>query len=131
MMSSTVIGAGITLHETLAAYEELQKEGINIRVIDLYSIKPLDVETLQKAARETKAIITVEDSFPQGGIGEAVASALVTTRLAGGQAHYQLPTTYSLAVHKIPHSGKPEELLAYEDIDKNAIIKVVKELTSK
>jgi transketolase len=116
----TVIGAGITVHEALAAYEQLQKEGINIRVIDLYSVKPLDIATLQKAAQETKAIITVEDSYPEGGIGEAVAGALCNFGV-----HYILE---SLAVRKMPHSGKPDELLAYEEIDKNAIIKKIKTL---
>jgi transketolase len=110
----TVIGAGVTLHEALAAYEELKKESINIRVIDLYSVKPLDIETLKKAAAETKAVISVEDHFVEGGIGEAVSSVI-------GIVH-------SLAVRKMPHSGKPEELLAYEEIDKAAIIKKVKEL---
>jgi transketolase len=114
---TTVVGAGITVHEALAAYEELKKEGINIRVIDLYSIKPIDTATLEKAARETKNIITVEDSYPEGGIGEAVAQVL--------SAKCQV---ISLAVRKMPRSGKPEELLAYEEIDKNAIMKVVKQL---
>ena len=114
---ATVIGAGITVHEALAAYEELQKEGINIRVIDLYSVKPIDASALQKAAAETKAIITVEDNFAEGGIGEAVAAAVSGKGIV-----------HSLAVKKMPRSGKPEELLAYEEIDKNAIIKKVKEL---
>ena len=117
---ATVIGAGITLHEALAAYEELKKEGINIRVIDLYSIKPLDIATLQKAALETKAIITVEDHFKEGGIGEAVAGALCTY-----EVHHILE---SLCVRKMPKSGKPEELLKYEEIDKDAIVKVIKKL---
>src|SRR3989344_6592377 len=72
----TVVACGITLHEALAAYEELKKEGILIRGIDLYSIKPIDVSTLERAMQETKAIITVEDHFAEGGIGEAVKSAL-------------------------------------------------------
>ena len=111
----TVVAAGITLHEALKAYEILMKEGVAIRVIDLYSIQPLDVATLKKAAKETKAIITVEDHYPAGGIGEAVAAALsgkVVTRLA---------------VTKVPHSGKPEELLMYEEIDAAAIVKKVRE----
>ena len=78
---ATVIGAGITVHEALAAYEELKKEGINIRVIDLYSIKPIDTSTLEKAARETKNIITVEDSYPEGGIAEAITSTLFSSPL--------------------------------------------------
>lgn len=116
---ATVVGAGITLHEALAAYEELQKEGVNIRVIDLYSIKPIDVATLEKAAKETRNIITVEDHFAEGGIGEAVKSVI------SGQC-----VVSSLAVTKMPHSGKPEELLAYEEIGKDAIIKKVKQRIS-
>src|SRR3989344_4036493 len=118
---ATVIGAGVTLHEALAAYEELKKEGINIRVIDLYSIKPIDSSTLEKCAKETKNIITVEDSYPEGGIGEAVASALASAP----NIQYLIS---SLSVKKMPRSGKPDELLAYEEIDKNAIIKKVKKL---
>lgn len=115
---ATVVAAGITLHEALAAYEELQKENINIRVIDLYSIKPLDVENLQKAARETGVIITVEDHFKEGGLGEAVAAALCTY-----EVHHILE---SLAVSKLPKSGKPDELLAYEEINRDAIIRAVR-----
>ncbi|MCL5666483.1 MAG: transketolase [Patescibacteria group bacterium] len=115
----TVVGAGITLHEALAAHEELKKEGINVRVIDLYSIKPLDAETLKKAAAETKAIITVEDHHAEGGLGEAVASALA------GEKTVQVAI---LAVSKEPHSAKPAELLAYEEINAEAIIKKVKEI---
>ena len=115
---ATLIGAGVTLHEALAAYETLKKEGINIRVVDLYSIKPIDTVTLEKCARETKNIITVEDSYPEGGIGEAVALVVHSTQCS----------VNSLAVRKMPRSGKPEELLAYEEIDRNAIIKKVKEL---
>lgn len=112
----TVVAAGVTLYEALAAYEELKEKGILIRVIDLYSIKPIDKHTLQKAARETKAIIIVEDHFAEGGIAEAVLSGIAGT---GAKA-------FSLAVRKMPKSGKPEELLNYEEIDRNAIIKKVK-----
>ena len=75
---ATVIAAGITLHEALKAYEVLREEGVFIRVIDLYSIKPLDETTLREAASATKSIITVEDHYAEGGIGEAVNSALAT-----------------------------------------------------
>ncbi|MCX6797266.1 MAG: transketolase [Candidatus Doudnabacteria bacterium] len=116
---ATVIGAGITVHEALAAYEELKKEKINIRVIDLYSIKPLDLETLKKAAEETKNIITVEDNHHEGGIAEAVLYGL--NELIGVSVKFK-----ALAVKKMPRSGKPDELLAYEEINKEAIIKTVK-----
>ncbi len=117
---ATVIGAGVTLHEALGAYEALKKEGINIRVIDLYSIKPIDYENIKKAAEETKTIITVEDHFAEGGLGEAVASAIKMQNL---ECKMQM-----LAVKKMPKSGKPEELLGYEEIDRNAIIKAIKKL---
>ncbi|MBI2484035.1 transketolase [Candidatus Uhrbacteria bacterium] len=116
--TATVIGAGVTLYEALAAYEALHDDGIAIRVVDLYSVKPLDLETLRQCASETRAIITVEDHYPEGGIGEAVSAALSD----------QSTPVYSLAVRKMPRSGKPDELLAYEQINKDAIVKKVKEL---
>ena len=115
----TVVAAGITLFEALAAYDALKEEGISVRVIDLYSIKPIDAETLLQAARATRAIITVEDHFAEGGLGEAVQSALA------GQ-----PTpVHILAVRKMPSSGAPDELLDYEEISRKAIVNKVKELT--
>ncbi len=114
----TIIAAGITLHEALNAYEELKNEGIFIRVIDLYSIKPIDKATVHEAASVSKTIITVEDHFAEGGIGEAVMSALDTIAVP----------VHSLSVRKMPRSGKPGELLDYEEISRNAIIKTVKEL---
>ena len=114
----TVVASGITLHEALKAYHELKRQGIFIRVIDLYSIKPIDTETLHQAAEETKAIITVEDHYPEGGLGEAV-----TACLAG-----QDVIVHILAVQKMPRSGKPAELLAMEEIDADAIIKKIKQI---
>lgn len=114
----TVVAAGITVFEALNAYEELKKEGILICVIDLYSIKPVDINTLQEASGITEALITVEDHYAEGGIGEAVKSALATS----------LVPVYSLAVRKKPKSGKPQELLDYEEISQKAIIAKVKEL---
>lgn len=116
----TVVGAGVTLHEALEAYEELKKAGILIRVIDLYSVQPIDHGTLLKALAETKAIITVEDHFEAGGLGEAVAGAL---------SEEAFPI-HRLAVKKIPKSGKPRQLLDYEEISKQAIVKKVKEILS-
>ncbi len=114
----TVVTAGITVHEALKAYEELKDEDIFIRVIDVYSVKPMDEKTLEEAARSTKAIITVEDHYPEGGIGEAVRSTL-----AAVPAHI-----HSLAVRRKPMSGKPDELLDFEEIDRYALIKKIKEL---
>lgn len=110
----TVVAGGITVHEALKAYEGLKTEGINIRVIDCYSLKPIDAETLIKASEETKHIITVEDHYPEGGIGEAVASL-------GLKPHI-------LAIRRMPHSGRPEELMAEQEIDAAGIMKKVKEL---
>lgn len=118
---ASVVAAGITVHETLRAYEELKQEGILIRVIDLYSIKPLDEATLTQAARDTGAVITVEDHFAEGGLGEAVMSALAAQRVP----------VHSLAVRKMPRSGKPDELLDYEGISHGAIVRKVKELVKK
>lgn len=117
----TVVGAGITVHEALAAHTQLQAEGTHIRVIDLYSIKPIDVETLSRAAAETKSIITVEDHFAEGGLGEAVRTALAASATP----------VISLAVRKLPRSGKPDELLAYEDINSVAIQTTVKQVIKK
>lgn len=113
----SVVAAGITVHEALKAYEELYREGIEVRVIDLYSVKPIDSATLIAAAKETEAIIVVEDHRPEGGIGEAVRSVIGS-----------LKPVYSLAVNKLPRSGKPEELLEFEEIDSKGIIKKVKEI---
>ncbi len=118
---AVVVAAGISVHEALHAYEELKKEGILVRVIDLYSIKPLDVVTLTHAAKDTGAVITVEDHFGEGGLGEAVMSALSGTRVP----------VHSLAVRKMPRSGKPGELLDYEGISSRGIVKTVKEVTGR
>lgn len=107
----TLVAAGVTLHESMKAAELLQAEGIPARVIDLYSVKPLDVETLRKAARETGWIVTVEDHYPEGGIGEAVAAAL-------GPDACRLDR---IAVTGLPRSGTPEELLEMFGLSAEAI----------
>ncbi len=116
--AATIVAAGITLHEALDAYEKLKQEGIFVRVVDLYSVKPLDLKTLKKAMKETGIIITVEDHHIEGGLGEAVASALAP--YAG--------TVECLAVRKMPRSGKPQELLEDEGISSAAIVKKVREI---
>ena len=103
----TLVGAGVTLHEALAAYDLLAGEGIAARVIDCYSIKPLDEATLRQAAADTEAIVTAEDHYPEGGMGEAVAAAVSG---AGAPVHV-------LAVRRTPHSGKGAELLAEQGLD--------------
>ena len=115
----TVVTAGVTLHETLKAHEILSAEGIAIRIIDLYCIKPIDTETLLAAASETNnTLITVEDHYPEGGLGDAVLDAVATK---GVHVH-------KLAVTGIPRSGKPEELLEHHGISANAIVQKVKEV---
>ncbi|XP_077181662.1 transketolase [Paroedura picta] len=118
-----VIGAGVTLHEALAAAEQLKKERISIRVIDPFTIKPLDKKMILENARATKGrIITVEDHYYEGGIGDAVCAAVV------GEPGI---TVSRLAVSHIPRSGKPAELLRMFGIDKEAIIQAVKMAVSK
>jgi transketolase len=116
----TIVGAGITLHEALKAAEQLAQDGVNARVVDLYSVKPVDRETLRAAAAETGAIVTVEDHRPEGGIGETVLSAL-------NEVGEQVPVRM-LAVHELPGSGKPDELLHWAGIDADAIVTAVREL---
>ncbi|HPV70932.1 MAG TPA: transketolase, partial [Candidatus Magasanikbacteria bacterium] len=111
----TIVAAGITVFEALKAYEELKKRGVDVRVIDLYSIKPIDGAALRQAAQETGKIVVVEDHYAEGGIAEAVRSSL-------GQ---EAGKVVSLAVKKRPHSGTSEELLTYEEISAEAIIKKI------
>ena len=109
----------MTLVEALKAHDLLAKEGISIRVVDLFSVKPADSEGLQQAAAETGGkVITVEDHYPEGGIGEAVQSALAGTG-AGVR---------KLAVYELPRSGKPEELMARFGIDADHIASAVREM---
>jgi transketolase len=105
----TLIGAGITLHECLAAADELGGRGIPARVIDLYSVKPVDAEAVLAAAAETRAVVTVEDHWAEGGIGETVAGVLAENGAS--------TPLVRLAVTTKPGSGKPEELLSAAGID--------------
>uniref|UniRef100_A0A1A8NZF7 Transketolase n=1 Tax=Nothobranchius pienaari TaxID=704102 RepID=A0A1A8NZF7_9TELE len=116
---ATVIGAGVTLHEALAAHKILQSEGKNICVIDPFTIKPLDAATILSHSRKTGGhVITVEDHYKEGGLGEAVLSAvgcepgIVVTRLA---------------VSGVPRSGKPQELLDVFGISAKHIVNAVRQ----
>jgi len=113
----TVVGAGVTLHEALAAHATLAAEGIAIRVIDLYSLKPIDQATLLKAAAETRAILTVEDHSVAGGLGEAVAAAV------SGRGRVEI-----VGVKDMPRSGTPSELMSEHGLDAAAIVAAVKRL---
>uniref|UniRef100_A0A8C7LKW8 Transketolase n=1 Tax=Oncorhynchus kisutch TaxID=8019 RepID=A0A8C7LKW8_ONCKI len=118
----TVIGAGVTLHEALAAAEMLKKERINIRVIDPFTIKPLDSKTIIEHAKATRGrIVTVEDHYYEGGLGEAVCSAVVNE--TGFNVH-------RMAVAHVPRSGKPTELLKIFGIDRDAIAQAVRKMLS-
>jgi transketolase len=117
---ATVIGAGVTLFETLKAYEELNAKGTHIRVIDLYSLQPIDAGTLLRCAKDTRGrLITVEDHYAAGGIGDAVAEAVAP----GGF------TVHRLAVREIPRSGKPEELIDRYGISARHIVQAVGRVT--
>jgi len=116
----TIIAAGITLPEAMEAAETLASDGINARVIDLYSVKPLDTKTLIDAATATGRVITVEDHWPEGGLGEAVFSALAE---AGVTVNGKL-----LAVRIMAGSATPDEQLAAAQIDAAAIVNAAREL---
>ena len=99
---ATVVGAGVTVFEALKAHDELEKQGLRIRVVDLYSVQPIDAAALVRCARETQGrIITVEDHYANGGIGDAVAGAVAPEGF----------TVHRLAVREIPRSGTPDQLL--------------------
>lgn len=115
----TLIGCGDVVFECIKACDKLGDEGIKARVIDAYCLKPIDTETIRKAAQETNAIITVEDHYLTGGLGDAVLDALAT----GSST-----PVYKLGVGKTPKSGRPEELLEYEGISANDIIEKVKKI---
>ena len=117
-----VVAAGITVHEANKAYERLKSEGITIRLIDAYSVKPIDKETLHRAAQDCGGkMVVVEDHWFEGGLGDAVLDAFVGV---GDKT----PTIVKLAVSKIPGSGKPAELLHAAKIDADAIVEAVKSL---
>jgi transketolase len=115
----TVVAAGVTLFEALKAADTLKAEGVGITVIDAYSIKPLGKKEILAAAQKTgNTVITVEDHYAEGGLGDAVAGEL---SVDGIKVH-------KLAVNGLPRSGKAEELLAFFQIDAAAIVKKVKSL---
>jgi transketolase len=131
---ATLIGAGITLHECLKAYEELKKEGINVRVIDLYSVKPVDTKTIVQAAKETGTLIVVEDHWPEGGLGDAVIEAFTAhestkSSQMENNGSVSMPKIVKLAVKAMPGSGTPEELMDAAGITAKHVVKAVKSMT--
>jgi len=116
---ATVVGAGVTVFEALKAYDQLRAERILIRVVDLYSLAPIARDALIAAARATGGnLITVEDHYAAGGVGDAVAEAVAAAGF----------TVHRIAVREIPRSGKPDELLERFGISASHIVQAVKSL---
>jgi transketolase len=116
-----IVAAGITVHEALKAADLLANDGINARVVDLYSVKPIDAETLQATAETVHGrLVTVEDHWPEGGLGEAVLSVFAESE--------ERPRIVKLGVRGMPGSGKPAELLAAAGIDADRIAEAAREL---
>jgi transketolase len=115
--AAVVVGAGVTVFEALKAYDELKKEGIEIRVIDAYSVQPVDARTLIEAGRAARGVMmTVEDHYAAGGLGDAVAEAVAPAGFA----------VHRLAVREIPRSGQPDELLDRYGISARLIVEAVR-----
>jgi transketolase len=120
-----VIAAGITLHEALKAYDQLKKEGINIRLIDAYTVKPIDADTIRSAASDTGGrLLVVEDHWPEGGLGDAVLSVFAT----GSEP---LPRVVKLGVMSMPGSATPAQLLEAAGINASHIVEAVRSLAGK
>ena len=117
----TIVAVGVTVHEALAAADQLASDGIQARVIDAYSVKPIDAHTIRQAATETGHVLTVEDHWPQGGLGDAVLEAL-------SGPHGPRPATTMLAVRSMPGSATPQEQLSAAGIDAAAIRAAAAEL---
>jgi transketolase len=121
----TVIGAGVTVYEALKACDALKSRGIGIRVLDLYCVKPLDTAALSEHVRATGGrLVTVEDHYAEGGLGEAVLANLA-------EAGVSLTAVRRLAVDRVPHSGKPEELLDAFGISARKIVVAVESLVEE
>ncbi len=127
----TVIGAGVTLHEALKAYDRLKQEGITARIIDAYSVKPIDTETLHQAAQDTDGnLIVVEDHWLEGGLGAAVQDAFAGVDTSPTYQGPQLQLI-KLAVQNMPGSGKPQELMHEAKIDADAIVEAARSLVKQ
>ena len=117
----TLVGAGITVHEAVAAAGSLEGDGIAVRVVDCYTIKPIDAQTLRAAASETGLLVTIEDHWIEGGLGDAVLAALADGGDLSG-------TVVKVAVTQMPGSGTPEELRDWAGISASAIADRVRSL---
>ena len=115
----TIASAGVTLFEALKAHDQLKEAGMNVRVVDVYSIVPIDRATLLDSARATQGrILTVEDHYAHGGLGDAVSGAVASEGIR----------VHKLAVREIPHSGKPDELLDRYGISARVIVETAKKI---
>ncbi|HMB03206.1 MAG TPA: transketolase [Isosphaeraceae bacterium] len=122
---AAVIAAGVTVHEALHTYERLKEAGISVRVIDAYSVKPIDREALRRAARDSRGkLIVVEDHWSEGGLGDAVLEVFAETRIEGLQV-------IELAVRDMPGSGTPAQLRSAAGIDADHIVRAVMSLLSQ
>jgi transketolase len=117
----TLVGAGVTLFESLKAADALAEENISVRVIDAYSIKPIDAASLRRALSETGLVVTVEDHWIEGGLGDAVLSALAAEGELSGRVA-------KIGVTEMPGSGSPEELREWAGISAGKIVDAVKVL---
>jgi transketolase len=115
----TLIGAGITVHTCLSAHDILGAEGVPARVLDCYSVKPIDAETIRTALQETDVLVVVEDHRIEGGLGDAVLDAIAATGPLQGRI-------VKLAVTDLPGSATPEELRAWAGIDADGIARSVR-----
>jgi transketolase len=118
-----IVACGITVDQAVAAAEKLAGDGIEARVIDAYSIKPIDAETLRAVARECGAIVTVEDHWAEGGLGDAVLEALAEAD--------DRPPVHKLAVREMPTSGTPDELMHWAGIDADGIAGAARKLAKE
>src|SRR5215211_3792938 len=118
-----IVACGITVDQAIAAAEKLAGDGIEARVIDAYSIKPIDAETLRAAARDCGAIVTVEDHWAEGGLGDAVLEALAEAD--------DRPPVHKLAVREMPTSGTPDELMHWAGIDADGIAGAARKLAKE
>jgi transketolase len=118
--AATIVGAGITVHEALEAASQLEGEGVSVRVIDAYSVKPIDAVTIRAALADTGLLVVVEDHWREGGLGDAVLDAVADGgRLLGGQV-------MKLAVRAMPGSGSATELRGRAGISAEDIATTIK-----
>jgi transketolase len=119
----TIVAAGITLHEAVKAADALAKDGVKVRVIDAYTVKPIDAKTLSAAVTATGGrLVVAEDHWPEGGLGDAVLAALAESGVKGVALRH-------LAPRDMPGSGKPAELLHAAGIDADCIERAARDLS--